>query len=161
MGDGIVDGDINFGSDRGRRKLFVGNAELVGSEIDLVELRERIAHRSVAPLANVDENVTDRGTQVGFKDVIKTAMHQRCASLVAHFGPRLSSHHLHKLNGTQLSAQILAELSSVLDPTEQLMPSLWVSCPPPCSESTSEQRHRVLDADRLPDGCFAAVLVVR
>jgi len=53
------------------------------------------------------------------------------------------------------------ELSSGSNPIDQLTPLLWVSYPAAMSESTSEQWHRVLDADDLPEGRVTTVTVGR
>jgi pyruvate oxidase len=53
------------------------------------------------------------------------------------------------------------ELSSGSNPIDQLTPLLEVSYPAAMSESTSEQWHRVLDADDLPEGRVTTVTVGR
>ena len=71
-----------------------------GSTVDAVVARQRIAHRRVAALAHVVDQLADRSPQPRVEDLVEPAGAQPVARLLRHVGPPLATHHRHRRHGS-------------------------------------------------------------
>ncbi len=98
--DRIVEGGIDRVADDGVGDLGRAHPQLVGLEVDPVELPERIAHGFVTTVAHVVDQRPDRRPQVGVEDVVEPASEQGGAGGLVHGGPLLPAHHAHRADAT-------------------------------------------------------------
>jgi hypothetical protein len=93
--DRVVDRSIDcVGYDR-LVEFVIGDSKSFGCDVEAIELGERVAHGFVTALANVFDQLADRGTQPGLEDVVEPAMHQRATRFAVHVQPHLTTHHAH------------------------------------------------------------------
>ena len=106
MGDRIVDGGVDVVGHRCPVELVGAHPEPVRRHLDPVEPAERVAHRCVATVADVVDQLADRASERGVEDVVDPATHQRVASGDVHVVPDLSAHDAHRVdaNGDAVTA---------------------------------------------------------
>ncbi len=100
MGDRVVERGVDLvGHDRPLE--LVGAHPSPSGDISMPSNRaERVAHRCVAAVADVVDQVADRTAQVGVEDVVDAAPHQGVAGVDVHVVPDLAAHHTHPADAT-------------------------------------------------------------
>jgi hypothetical protein len=85
MCDRIVNSGCHVAGDGGRFTLAVTEAEPPGRNVDAIEARERITDSLIASFTNVIDELSDRCSQRGLKNIVESAMENLVSGSDIHF----------------------------------------------------------------------------